>query len=203
MNKIIVVLFLVVFPFNCALFAQINVAVDLDQTGEPISPYIYGQFIEHLGRCIYGGIWAEMLEDRKFYYPVTDNYQPYGTATDSYWKAGEYKYLNASPWQVIGPEGTVTMDSVNAFTGAHSPVIHLPGDGTAAGIRQQGLALVKGEKYTGRIVIAGDPDVSPVEVRLVQDNGTVLTQKIKKLRPKFQTFPIKFRAKASGNNTRL
>ena len=30
--------------------------------------YIYGQFIEHLGRCIYGGIWAEMLEDRKFWY---------------------------------------------------------------------------------------------------------------------------------------
>jgi hypothetical protein len=21
-------------------------------------------------RCIYGGIWAEMLEDRKFYYPI-------------------------------------------------------------------------------------------------------------------------------------
>ena len=39
------------------------------QKGHPISKYIYGQFIEHLGRCIYGGIWAEMLEDRKFYYP--------------------------------------------------------------------------------------------------------------------------------------
>ena len=35
-----------------------------------MSKYIYGQFIEHLGRCIYGGIWAEMLEDRKFFYPV-------------------------------------------------------------------------------------------------------------------------------------
>ena len=46
------------------------VAIDAAQTGEPISPYIYGQFIEHLGRCIYGGIWAEMLEDRKFYFPV-------------------------------------------------------------------------------------------------------------------------------------
>ena len=39
--------------------------------GAPISPYVYGQFIEHLGRCIYGGLWAEMLEDRKFFYPVT------------------------------------------------------------------------------------------------------------------------------------
>ena len=42
-------------------------SVDPAQVGEPISPFIYGQFIEHLGRCIYGGIWSEMLQDRKFY----------------------------------------------------------------------------------------------------------------------------------------
>src|ERR1039458_7614012 len=47
-----------------------EVTVDAAQPGPPISKYIYGQFIEHLGRCIYGGIWAEMLEDRKFYFPV-------------------------------------------------------------------------------------------------------------------------------------
>ncbi len=41
------------------------------RSGAPISPLVYGQFIEHLGRCIYGGLWAEMLEDRKFFYPVT------------------------------------------------------------------------------------------------------------------------------------
>ena len=32
------------------------VIIDANKTGEPISKYIYGQFIEHLGRCIYGGI---------------------------------------------------------------------------------------------------------------------------------------------------
>ena len=50
--------------------AVAEIMVDASQTGVPISPYIYGQFIEHLGRCIYGGIWAEMLEDRKFYFPA-------------------------------------------------------------------------------------------------------------------------------------
>ena len=57
--------------------APLEVKVDAAQTGAPISPYIYGQFIEHLGRCIYGGIWAEMLEDRKFYFDITPNYSPY------------------------------------------------------------------------------------------------------------------------------
>ncbi|MHC4070864.1 MAG: hypothetical protein ACYTGS_02335 [Planctomycetota bacterium] len=46
---------------------KVAVTIDAGQTGAPISRFIYGQFIEHLGRCIYGGIWAEMLEDRKFY----------------------------------------------------------------------------------------------------------------------------------------
>ncbi len=50
--------------------ADVEVSLDLAKTRAPISKYVYGQFIEHLGRCIYGGIWAEMLEDRKFYYPV-------------------------------------------------------------------------------------------------------------------------------------
>ena len=47
-----------------------KVQIDCGDLKEPVSPYVYGQFIEHLGRCIYGGIWAEMLEDRKFYFPV-------------------------------------------------------------------------------------------------------------------------------------
>ena len=50
--------------------AEAPVIVDAAKLGEPIAPFVYGQFIEHLGRCIYGGLWAEMLEDRKFYYPV-------------------------------------------------------------------------------------------------------------------------------------
>jgi hypothetical protein len=46
------------------------VTIDATKTREPMPDLIYGQFIEHLGRSIYGGIWAEMLEDRKFYSDV-------------------------------------------------------------------------------------------------------------------------------------
>jgi len=56
-----------------------KISIDAAKTGEPLSKYVYGQFIEHLGRCIYGGIWAEMLEDRKFWYDITPKYDPYGT----------------------------------------------------------------------------------------------------------------------------
>jgi len=39
---------------------QTQVAIDAADTFEPISEFVYGQFIEHPRRCIYGGIWAEM-----------------------------------------------------------------------------------------------------------------------------------------------
>lgn len=40
------------------LHAQV-VTITLDKpSGETIAPEIYGQFSEHLGRCIYGGIWV-------------------------------------------------------------------------------------------------------------------------------------------------
>src|SRR5438552_1149645 len=38
----------------------VKLTVDASKTGSPISKYIYGQFAEHLGRSIYGGLWAEM-----------------------------------------------------------------------------------------------------------------------------------------------
>jgi hypothetical protein len=46
-----------------------NIAVNIDsgKTGVPISPYIYGQFIEHIGDLANRSLWAEMLDDRKFY----------------------------------------------------------------------------------------------------------------------------------------
>ena len=45
---------------------QTTVTVDATRPLATVNPYLYGQFIEHMGRCIHGGIWAEMLHDRKF-----------------------------------------------------------------------------------------------------------------------------------------
>jgi len=38
---------------------QASIRIDLDKLIAPISANLYGQFIEHLGRCIYGGIYEE------------------------------------------------------------------------------------------------------------------------------------------------
>jgi len=184
-----------------SLMAESTVKIDLEKKQSPISKYIYGQFIEHLGRCIYGGIWAEMLEDRKFFYPITAEFNPWGTADDPYWESGDFQYLNASPWQVLG-SAVVAMDSINPYVGAHTPVIQLPGDG-AAGIFQAGLAVEKDQKYTGRIILAGDATAAPITVRLVLHDGTVLTHEIQKISVAFQTFPLEFVAHVASDAVKI
>lgn len=180
-----------------------TVKIDISVTAEPISPYIYGQFIEHLGKCIYGGIWAEMLEDRKFYYPVTYEYNPWGTSNDPFWNTGEYKFLNASPWQVIGEEKTLVMDQSNPFTGKHTPKIRLKGDGSMAGIKQSGLSLVMDKEYTGRIVLAGDKSVLPVIVRITSENSESVTVELGEISNEYATYPLNFNSTFSGSNCSL
>jgi len=184
------------------LLAGGTVHLDPTVTAEPISKYIYGQFTEHLGRSIYGGLWAEMLEDRKFYYPVTDHYAPWVTRTDPTWNSGPYKVLGASPWKVIGPAGTVTMDAQHAYVGEHCVAVH-PVGGAEGGISQAGLTVVAGKSYTGRVILAGDDSAGPVTVRLVLDDNTSLTLPIDKLTADFQTYPLSFTAESSSDNARL
>ncbi len=152
--------------------------VDVAKKGEPISKYVYGQFIEHLGQCIYGGIWAEMLEDRKFYYPI-----------------GSEK----SPWKTVGPV-PVAMSRENSFVGEHSPQI-----GASGGIVQRGLGLVEGKDYVGRIWLKGAGEMQAVDVSLVWGDGPSQRQTlaIERITAKYTTTPLSFRCGASSDDGRL
>jgi alpha-L-arabinofuranosidase len=160
-----------------------KVAIDGDKTGKPMSKYIYGQFIEHLGRCIYQGLWAEMLEDRKFFWPVGQ---------------GE------SPWKAVGEPGLVAMDKVRPFAGAQTPRITLTGK-APGGLVQEALALIEGKEYVGRVVLAGDPGAAPVDVSLVWGDGPDARQtvSVKEISRDYKTFPFAFKAGASTVNARL
>ncbi len=175
------------------------VKINAGRREEPISKYIYGQFIEHLGRCIYGGIWAEMLEDRKFYYPVKIGGPSWGKT-----RSGA-SVLTGSPWEVIGGEGAVRMMREGSYVGEHTPEVQLPGDGKPRGIAQGELAVIKGKKYRGRIVLAGDSEVSPIEVSLVWGKGKKARQTVavEKIGREFRKVPLRFRAGATTDNGRL
>ncbi|MBE0534568.1 MAG: hypothetical protein IH624_02785, partial [Phycisphaerae bacterium] len=126
--------------------AEARVAIDADATGEPISKYIYGQFIEHLGRCIYGGIWAELLEDRKFFHPP-------GSPD--------------SPWRKFGTEigWSLLHDPERFYTGNASVKISMTtrAPDELQGIQQAALGLRADRDYRGHVILAGR---GTVKVRL-------------------------------------
>jgi len=148
--------------------------LDLAKRNAAISPYIYGQFIEHLGRCIYGGLWAEMLEDRKFFYPVTGRapvwtlFQPGSSSWEG--EGHPYELLTRSPWLVIGDLRNVEMDSIDPYVGEHSPRISAQST-ERAGLYQERLHLQAGREYTGRIVFRTGAARNPVSVTLVWGHG--------------------------------
>ena len=79
----------------------VTVRIDASKTGPAISPYLYGQFIEHIGDLVNRSVWAEMLDDRKFFNPITSN-------------PGEQRPVRgrrANRWIPIGPDSSVTMDT--------------------------------------------------------------------------------------------
>lgn len=159
-----------------------SVTIQAERIGEPISRYLYSQFIEHLGRCIYGGIWAEMLEDRKFFDPVGKG---------------------DSPWKPVG-NVQVVMDTREPFVGEHTPVISVSGRGPG-GIAQGDLALLPEKTYVGRIWLAGDPAAAPVRIHLIWGNGTQDRQTItiKNLGPAFKKTALRFTARARTDQGRL
>jgi alpha-L-arabinofuranosidase len=57
---------LAIFAFAISADAQVqpvSVTIDAGKTRAPITKYVYGQFIEHIGGIINNGIWAEILDD--------------------------------------------------------------------------------------------------------------------------------------------
>ena len=137
---------------------QIQATVLLDQEGAPIHPFVHGMFTELLGNMFENGIWAEMLSDRKFFYPV-DNSE---TLTPRNSRRHQLR------WRPIGPESSVTMDKANPYVGKQSPVVSLASGRN--GIRQGGLWLENGRGYVGRVVLKADGSAK-VSVSLVWGNG--------------------------------
>jgi alpha-N-arabinofuranosidase len=176
-----------------------TVTIDTDQTGKPISKYIYGQFIEHLGRCIYGGIWAEMLEDRKFCFPITEEYDPY-RGTDNVSKDSPYAVIGASPWQIIGPADSVTMVKEDSFVGEHTPLINQGG-----GIRQLDLGLVANKKYVGYIYLKPQQRTANVRVSLHWGDGREDNESVQTLvaANKYGKYPFEFTSAADTEKGRL
>ncbi|KAA6460941.1 alpha-N-arabinofuranosidase [Acidobacteria bacterium AB60] len=125
---------------------ELKVTIDAHQTAPPVSPYLYGMFIEHIGALVYRSLWSEMLDDRKFYFPIA----PEEPQTPAPAQGGPFRNMQLRKWRPVGPAEVVVMDKDQPFVGEQSPRITTDAS-TPHGIRQSGFAIVKGRKYQGHI----------------------------------------------------
>lgn len=172
---------------------SIQVAVDATRIGAPITPLIFGGYMEPATTRV----WAEMLTDRKFAHPIVAAEPETGQANSA------FRRFFGQPWRPVGPEGTVEMDAVRPFVGAHSPRVKLD-PAAAHGIQQGGLRMGAGRSYAGRVYLAGDPGAK-VEVRLVWGAGAsdAHTITIPTLSHEYQRFPFRFTPAADTEDGRL
>jgi alpha-L-arabinofuranosidase len=162
---------------------KINTAVNIDLTkeSEQMPVYIYGQFIEHLGRCIYGGIWSEMVNDRKFWYSPGDK---------------------DSPWIVEG--GRVEMDEKNPFVGTHTPVF-VSDDNNHPVLLQKGLGIRQGINVTGHVVLKSSSKDMSASITLSWGDGesnevkTVITG----LTNEYKSYPVELNVPVSSKDVTL
>jgi len=181
---------------SSAQIQPIQATIDASKTGAPISNYIYGQFLEHIGGIVNNNIWAEMLDDRKFYFPI--NSHPPAEPSGPTWRRTALRH-----WMPIGADEFVTMNTDRPYVGEHTPMVNLSSS-EAHGIQQAGLAVRKGKSYAGRVVLAGTPGTT-VQVSLIWGNAATDRQTvvINKVGPEYRKFPLTFRVEGDSDDARF
>ena len=174
----------------------VNATIDASKTSAPISKYIYGQFLEHIGGIVNNNIWAEMLDDRKFYFPINSHPPTEPTGPP-------FRRTTLRHWTPVGADEFVTMDADHPYVGEHTPLVKLSSS-EAHGIQQAGLAVRKGKSYTGRIVLASKPGTT-VKVSLIwgKADGDRQTVVINKAGSQYHKFPLTFQAQGDSDDARF
>lgn len=149
-------------PLSTALAAPpVRVVIDSASRAAPVTKYEYGMFIEPIGGLVARTLWAEMLDDRKFYYPVVAPAFDKPPPLNAEGRPG----VSYRKWRPVGGDDAVIMDGNAPYVGDQSPRVAVDAS-IRKGLSQAGIALAKGKRYDGYVVLSGDPGAR-VEAALV------------------------------------
>jgi alpha-N-arabinofuranosidase len=144
----------------------LRVTIDGAARSDPVTRYEYGMFIEPIGNLVARTFWAEMLDDRKFYFPVAPESKDAPTAADG----PVFPGMTSRKWRPIGGDDAVRMDNRDPYVGKQSPSVALTGD-RPHGFGQSGIGVAKGKRYEGYLYLSGDA-VAKVLVSLIWGPGS-------------------------------
>ena len=184
---------------NRLLPKPLMVTIDTAKTADPVSKYEFGMFIEHIGPLIYRSLWAEMLDDRKFYFPITSK-EPAAPAAPQ----GGFRRNQLRKWRPVGPDEAIEMDKDQpVYRGAEPAHRNSTPEFRTASSRRS-WQWSRGRNIPGRIYLRGTPG-SKVKVALIwgEGAGDRQTVSIGTLGGEYKKFPISFTADGDSDKATL
>jgi alpha-N-arabinofuranosidase len=177
---------------------QVIATIDASKRSDPVTRHAYGMFIEPIGGLVARTLWAEVLDDRKFYFPVIPESRDAPPPPNAEGRPG----VSYRKWRPIGGDDVVTMDTANPFVGKQSPSVAVAG--SPRGLGQSGLGVARGKRYDGYLWLSGDPGAK-VEVTLVWGEGAGDRQTVALAAPgaAWQRAAFSFTPSADSANARL
>jgi alpha-N-arabinofuranosidase len=139
--------------------APVAVRIDASERAAPVSPFLYGMFIEPIGNLVARSLWAEMLDDRKFYADVRPasedpTRRPVKAGRRASAIASGVRSAATAQWRWTGPTRSSAAEPEHRRRGPAQ------GPGTGRHRHRRGAPL------RGSVWLSGDP-TARVEVALV------------------------------------
>ena len=147
--------------------AHATIRIDASRPQGPISPLLYGQFLEYMYGCVKGGLHAELLRDRSFEGP------PSAIGLPRYWEcypdsrndvgtpfardpAVSYPPDGSTDRTRTGPDHALRVDVRNAPDERYG--VYQPGIPVHEGVTYHGYLWIKAGDFHGTVLVALEPD---------------------------------------------
>jgi alpha-L-arabinofuranosidase len=192
---------------------QAQITLDASHTLNRIPHNIFGACIEDVNHEIYGGLYDQRIFGESFEEPPAPSAPlapPASPAPGS--SAPPSAKTVSGAWDPINTtaDGYFLLDSVDAYNGKQAQIIvHNGGQGVIgvanSGLNRWGIAVRKGNTYTGTVYLKGDNIADGVTVSLQGSNAqiTYAHQTIKNITPTWQQYSFALTPDQNDNNARF
>lgn len=146
-----------------------SITIDTSKIAGHIDRNIYGQFVEHMQRCVWSGLWAELLWNRKF--------------TGA---ANEQGLIES--WEAFGEGAEYSPDNRDFYTSSQSQRIELAANKQAGIIKTNAKMDIKPGKYIARAILKQKGFAGGVTVALRQGSKVYASEVVPKITGKWSEY---------------